>query len=55
MFRSLQKLATLSGDPTVFPGHWYSTEPSASLSDVRNNNYVYKVSNLEQWRSLMSG
>lgn len=55
MFRSLQQLATLSGDPTVFPGHWYSTEPSASLSDVRNNNYVYKVSNLEQWRSLMSG
>ena len=55
MFRSLQQLATLSGDPTVFPGHWYSTEPSASLSDVKNNNYVYKVSNLEQWRSLMGG
>jgi glyoxylase-like metal-dependent hydrolase (beta-lactamase superfamily II) len=55
MFRSLQQLATLPGDPTVFPGHWYSAEPSASLSTVRNNNYVYKVSNLEQWRSLMSG
>ena len=24
MFRSLQALAQLSGDPTVFPGHWYS-------------------------------
>jgi glyoxylase-like metal-dependent hydrolase (beta-lactamase superfamily II) len=55
MFHSLQQLATLPGDPTVFPGHWYSAEPSASLSTVRNNNYVYKVSNLEQWRSLMSG
>jgi glyoxylase-like metal-dependent hydrolase (beta-lactamase superfamily II) len=55
MFRSLQKLATLSGDPTVFPGHWYSTEPSAALSDVKANNYVYRVSNLEQWRSLMGG
>ena len=55
MFRSLQQLAKLSGDPTVFPGHWYSSEPSASLSDVKSNNYVYKVSNLEQWRSLMGG
>jgi len=55
MFRSLQQLAKLSGDPTVFPGHGYSTEGSASLSDVKNNNYVYKVSNLEQWRALMGG
>ena len=55
MFRSLQQLAKLSGDPTVFPGHGYSVEGSASLSDVKNNNYVYKVSNLEQWRALMGG
>jgi glyoxylase-like metal-dependent hydrolase (beta-lactamase superfamily II) len=55
MFRSLQQLAKLSGDPTVFPGHGYSAEGSASLSDVKNNNYVYKVSNLEQWRALMGG
>ena len=55
MFRSLQQLAKLSGDPVVFPGHWYSTEPSASLSDVKRDNYVYRASNLEQWRSLMGG
>lgn len=55
MFRSLRQLATLSGDPTVFPGHWYSIEPSASLSEVKRSNYVYKASNLEQWRSLMGG
>lgn len=55
MFRSLQQLAQLSGDPTVFPGHWYSTEPSASLSDVRRTNYVYRASNLDQWRMLMGG
>jgi len=55
MFRSLQQLAKLSGDPTVFPGHGYSTEGSASLSEVKNTNYVYKVSNIEQWRSLMGG
>ena len=55
MFRSLQALATLPGDPTVFPGHWYSTEPSAALSDVKRSNYVYRASNLDQWRMLMGG
>jgi glyoxylase-like metal-dependent hydrolase (beta-lactamase superfamily II) len=55
MFRSLQALAQLSGDPTVFPGHWYSVEPSATLSEVRRSNYVYRASNLDQWRMLMGG
>ena len=55
MFRSLQQLAGLSGDPTVFPGHWYSIEPSAALSDVKRSNYVYRASNLDQWRMLMGG
>ena len=53
MFRSLRQLAALPGDPTVFPGQWYSPEPSASLSEVKRDNYVYRASNLEQWRSLM--
>lgn len=43
MFRSLQQLAALRGDPTVFPGHWYSSDPSASLSEVKRSNYVYRV------------
>lgn len=55
MFRSLQQLAQLSGDPTVYPGHWYSMEPSASLSEVRRTNYVYRASTLDQWRMLMGG
>ncbi len=55
MFRSLQQLAKLARDPTVFPGHWYSAEPSAPLEDVKRNNYVYRASNLEQWRMLMGG
>ena len=55
MFRSLQQLAGLAGDPTVYPGHWYSADPSASLSDVRRTNYVYRAGNLDQWRMLMGG
>ena len=55
MYRSLQALAKLPGDPTVFPGHWYSTEPSATLSEVRRSNYVYRASSLDQWRMAMGG
>jgi glyoxylase-like metal-dependent hydrolase (beta-lactamase superfamily II) len=53
MYRSLHQLAELPGDPTVFPGHWYSAEPSASLSDVKRSNYVYRPTSLDQWRMLM--
>lgn len=55
MYRSLQQLAKLSGDPTVFPGHWYSADPSASLENVKRTNYVYRASNLDQWHALMGG
>ena len=55
MFRSLAQLSRLPGDPTVFPGHWYSAEPSAGLEEVKRSNYVYRASNLEQWRQLMGG
>ncbi len=55
MFRSLQQLAALQGDPTVFPGHWYSAEPSAGLEEVKRTNYVYRVSDAGQWRALMGG
>ena len=56
MFRSLQQLAELPGDPTVFPGHWYSAEPSAPLEDVKSHQLrLPGVSNLDQWRMVMGG
>lgn len=55
MFRSLRNLAELSGDPVVYPGHWYSQEPSAALSEVREKNYVMRPQTLEQWQMLMPG
>lgn len=55
MFRSLRHLAELSGDPVVYPGHWYSQEPSAALSEVREKNYVMRPRTLEQWQMLMPG
>ncbi|WP_144205990.1 MBL fold metallo-hydrolase [Mycobacterium tilburgii] len=55
MYRSLAQLAALPGDPTVFPGHWYSIEPSAPLAEVKRSNYVYRATNIDQWRMLMGG
>ncbi|WP_067675256.1 MBL fold metallo-hydrolase [Nocardia miyunensis] len=55
MFRSLRHLAELSGDPVVYPGHWYAQEPSAALSEVREKNYVMRPQTLEQWQMLMPG
>ncbi|MGY2063616.1 MBL fold metallo-hydrolase, partial [Nocardia gipuzkoensis] len=53
MFRSLRYLADLQGDPVVYPGHWYSQEPNAPLSSVREHNYVLRPTTLEQWHTLM--
>lgn len=53
MYHSVRALAGLSGDPVVYPGHMYSTEASAPLSDVRENNFVFRPSSLQQWRQML--
>ena len=53
MFRSLRYLADLSGDPVVYPGHWYSQEPSANLSSVKESNYVMRPTTLDEWHMFM--
>jgi glyoxylase-like metal-dependent hydrolase (beta-lactamase superfamily II) len=55
MYRSLHQLADLPGDPTVYPGHWYSAERNAPLSEVRRTNYVFRPTSLQQWRMFMGG
>ncbi|ASR39382.1 MBL fold metallo-hydrolase [Prauserella marina] len=55
MYTSLQALAGLSGDPVVYPGHLYSAEPSAPLSEVRRQNFVFRPRSLEEWRVMFGG
>ncbi|GAA1945342.1 MBL fold metallo-hydrolase [Amycolatopsis minnesotensis] len=55
MYRSLQWLAGLDGDPVVYPGHQYSASPSAALSSVKENNFVYRPSSLEEWKAMFGG
>jgi hydroxyacylglutathione hydrolase len=52
MYHSLRALAELTGDPVVHPGHQYSPEAKAPLSEVRRTNMVFRPNSLEQFRSM---
>jgi glyoxylase-like metal-dependent hydrolase (beta-lactamase superfamily II) len=53
MYRSLtQRLAAVPDDTTLYPGHLYSPEPSASMGDTRRTNYVFRLPTIEQWRTM---
>ncbi|HKS48617.1 MAG TPA: MBL fold metallo-hydrolase [Amycolatopsis sp.] len=54
MYRSLRWLADLPGDPVVYPGHQYSAAPSAALSSVKQNNFVYRPRSLEEWKTMFA-
>jgi len=49
MYDSLQRLMSLPDDVVVLPGHKYSTASVATLSAVREINYVFKPKSREQW------
>ncbi|WP_431941868.1 MBL fold metallo-hydrolase [Nocardia grenadensis] len=55
MFRSLRYLADMPINPEVYPGHWYSPDPHASLDSIRDNNYVLRPRSLAEWHALMPG
>jgi glyoxylase-like metal-dependent hydrolase (beta-lactamase superfamily II) len=51
MWRSLtQRLATVSDDTVLYPGHDYGHKPSAPLGEVRQTNPAMRVPNLMDWR-----
>ncbi|HEX3732302.1 MAG TPA: MBL fold metallo-hydrolase [Mycobacteriales bacterium] len=53
MYGSLRQLARLTGDPIVHPGHRYSDEPSAPLSEVTENNFVFRPESAAQFRATL--
>jgi len=54
MYESLtQRLAVVPDDTILYPGHFYSSEPSASMGTTREHNYVFRIKGLAQWRTLM--
>jgi glyoxylase-like metal-dependent hydrolase (beta-lactamase superfamily II) len=50
MYESLtQKLAKIPDDAVLYPGHQYSMDPSASMGETRQMNYVFRPKTAEQW------
>lgn len=50
MYRSLQeRLAGLPDEMLLFPGHFYSPEPFATLGDVRAHNAVLAPRSADEW------
>jgi glyoxylase-like metal-dependent hydrolase (beta-lactamase superfamily II) len=53
MYDSLtQKLAKVPDDAILYPGHQYSMEPSASMGETRQMNYVFRPKTAEQWLTM---
>lgn len=53
MYESLTtRLARFGDDTVLYPGHRYSPEPSASLGDTRQRNYVFRLRSAEQWMAM---
>ncbi len=55
MYRTLsQRLADVPGVVELFPGHFYSSSPSAPLRDVRATNRVLAPASAGEWLAMFS-
>ena len=53
LYESLtQKLAKVPDNATLYPGHLYSPEPSQSMGETRQFNFVFKPKTEEQWLAM---
>ena len=56
MYDSLNgRLARVSDDAVLYPGHWYSADPSQSMGATRATNYVFRPHSVQEWMSLFGG
>jgi glyoxylase-like metal-dependent hydrolase (beta-lactamase superfamily II) len=46
------RLAKVPDDAMLFPGHLYSAEPSATMSETRRWNYVFKPRSEAEWLAM---
>ncbi len=53
LYQSLTtKLSKVPDDATLFPGHLYSAEPSATMGETRKWNFVFKPTSEQQWLAM---
>ncbi|MCY4193430.1 MAG: MBL fold metallo-hydrolase [bacterium] len=56
MYESLtQRLARVPDNATLYPGHRYSPQPSASMGETRQTNYVFMPRSAGQWLAMFGG
>lgn len=56
MYESLMtRLSRVSDDTVLYPGHFYSSDPSATMGHTRANNYVFRLKTPEQWMTMFGG
>ena len=49
-----ERLAKVPDDTTLFPGHLYSPEPSASMGETRRTNMVFRPGNVDEFLRMFS-
>jgi glyoxylase-like metal-dependent hydrolase (beta-lactamase superfamily II) len=55
MYRTLtQRLADVSDDTVLYPGHLYSPDPSAPMGEVRRHNRALVPASAEQWLAMFA-
>jgi glyoxylase-like metal-dependent hydrolase (beta-lactamase superfamily II) len=55
MYRTLtQRLAAISDETVLFPGHLYSADPSAAMGDVRLHNRALVPASADQWLAMFA-
>ena len=55
MYESLTtRLARIPDDTVLYPGHHYSSEPSATMGETRAHNMVFRPGSAEQWVAMFA-
>jgi glyoxylase-like metal-dependent hydrolase (beta-lactamase superfamily II) len=49
------RLAKVSDDTILYPGHLYAPDPHAPMGEVRSSNYVFRFRTIDQWKMFMGG
>jgi glyoxylase-like metal-dependent hydrolase (beta-lactamase superfamily II) len=52
LYDSITQLAQMPDDTVLYPGHHYSSEPSATMADTRTHNMVFRPRTREQWLTM---
>ncbi len=56
MYESLHtRLARIPDDAILFPGHMYSSDPSATMGETRKWNYVFRPRSEQEWLATFGG